>query len=76
MKLVKFHKSHGKAIIMSSNQPEGRFGALNLMEIKLESFLEKPKGDGGWINIGILYVSQKYLIILIMVMKLYLNKHH
>lgn len=50
--LVKFHKSHGKAITMSSTQPEGRFGALNLDGAKVESFLEKPKGDGGWINIG------------------------
>lgn len=50
--LVKFHKSHGKAITMSSTQPEGRFGALNLDGEKVESFLEKPKGDGGWINIG------------------------
>ena len=50
--LVKFHKAHGKAITMSSTQPEGRFGALNLDGEKVESFLEKPKGDGGWINIG------------------------
>lgn len=51
-KLVKFHKSHGKAITMSSTQPEGRFGALNLNGSKVKSFLEKPKGDGGWVNIG------------------------
>lgn len=50
--LVKFHKTHGKAITMSSTQPEGRFGALNLDGVRVESFLEKPKGDGGWINIG------------------------
>jgi glucose-1-phosphate cytidylyltransferase len=50
--LVKFHKSHGKAITISSTQPDGRFGALNLNGDKVESFLEKPKGDGGWINIG------------------------
>jgi glucose-1-phosphate cytidylyltransferase len=50
--LVKFHKSHGKSITLSSAQPEGRFGALGLDGDKVESFLEKPKGDGGWINIG------------------------
>lgn len=50
--LVKFHKLHGKAITISSTQPEGRFGALGLDGDKVESFLEKPKGDGGWINIG------------------------
>ena len=50
--LIAFHKSHGKAITISSTQPDGRFGALNLNGDKVESFLEKPKGDGGWINIG------------------------
>ncbi len=51
--LVKFHKSHGKAMTMTSAQPEGRFGALNIEENgKVSSFLEKPKGDGGWINAG------------------------
>ncbi len=57
--LVKFHKSHGKAITMSSTQPEGRFGALNLDGDKVESFLEKPKGDGGWINIGFFVCEPK-----------------
>ena len=45
--LIAFHKSHGKAITISSTQPDGRFGALNLNGDKVESFLEKPKGDGG-----------------------------
>jgi glucose-1-phosphate cytidylyltransferase len=57
--LVKFHKAHGKAITMSSTQPEGRFGALNLDGEKVESFLEKPKGDGGWINIGFFVCEPK-----------------
>jgi len=51
--LVKFHKSHGKAMTMTSAQPEGRFGALSIEEDgNVSSFLEKPKGDGGWINAG------------------------
>ena len=57
--LVKFHKSHGKVITMSSTQPEGRFGALGLDGNKVESFLEKPKGDGGWINIGFFVCQAK-----------------
>ena len=52
-KLVEFHKQHGKAITMTSVQPEGRFGALAITaENKVESFMEKPKGDGAWINGG------------------------
>ena len=57
--LIAFHKSHGKAITISSAQPDGRFGALNLNGDKVESFLEKPKGDGGWINIGYFVCESK-----------------
>ncbi len=52
-KLVKFHKSHGKAMTMTSAQPDGRFGALNIdNNNKVNEFKEKPKGDGSWINAG------------------------
>lgn len=51
--LVSFHKKHGKKITMTSIQPEGRFGALKIeSDNKISSFLEKPKGDGAWINGG------------------------
>jgi glucose-1-phosphate cytidylyltransferase len=58
--LVKFHKSHGKAMTMTSAQPEGRFGALNIEENdQVTHFLEKPKGDGGWINAGFFVCEPK-----------------
>ncbi|WP_277656469.1 glucose-1-phosphate cytidylyltransferase [Seleniivibrio woodruffii] len=58
--LVNFHKLHGKAITMTSSQPEGRFGALNLSGDNLvNSFLEKPKGDGAWINAGFFVCEHK-----------------
>lgn len=51
--LLAFHKSHGKAITMTSVQPEGRFGSLSISaNNQVSSFLEKPKGDGLWINGG------------------------
>lgn len=51
--LVAFHKAHKGAITMTSVQPEGRFGALAIDATnKVESFKEKPKGDGAWINGG------------------------
>ena len=51
--LVNFHQKHGKSITMTSVQPEGRFGALNIdANNKVEKFQEKPKGDGSWINGG------------------------
>jgi len=52
-KLVEFHKSHGEPCTITSVQPSGRFGALNIVENnKVQSFMEKPKGDGSWINGG------------------------
>jgi glucose-1-phosphate cytidylyltransferase len=50
---VKFHKSNGKLCTVTAVQPSGRFGALNLTENdQVHSFMEKPKGDGSWINGG------------------------
>jgi glucose-1-phosphate cytidylyltransferase len=51
--LVEYHKSHKKMCTVTSVQPSGRFGALDLSEdMMVKSFLEKPKGDGSWINGG------------------------
>ncbi|MFC5285201.1 glucose-1-phosphate cytidylyltransferase [Pedobacter alpinus] len=51
--LVKFHQSNKKLCTVTAVQPSGRFGALNLSEDQtVNSFLEKPKGDGAWINGG------------------------
>lgn len=51
--LLQFHKSHGKAMTMTSAQPDGRFGALDLTDTnQVNAFKEKPKGDGGWVNAG------------------------
>ncbi|MDB5158573.1 MAG: rfbF [Mucilaginibacter sp.] len=51
--LVKFHQEHGKLCTVTSVQPQGRFGALNILgDSTVHSFMEKPKGDGLWINGG------------------------
>ena len=52
-KLVEFHKKHNKYITITSVQPDGRFGALDIGDNnEVKAFIEKPKGDGGWINAG------------------------
>ncbi len=51
-KLVDFHQKSGKAITMTSVQPEGRYGAMTIDGDNVTSFVEKPKGDGSWINGG------------------------
>ena len=48
-----FHKKHGKLMTMTSAQPDGRFGALDINENdKVVAFKEKPRGDDSWINAG------------------------
>ena len=52
-RLVDFHQSHGKLATITSVQPDGRFGSLQLADGDVvEGFQEKPQGDGGWINGG------------------------
>ncbi len=51
--LLKYHRQNKKHVTVTSVQPSGRFGSLNLDEKKnVVSFQEKPKGDGAWINGG------------------------
>lgn len=51
--LLDSHKKSGKYATLTSIQPSGRFGALDIIEDgTISSFIEKPKGDGAWINGG------------------------
>ncbi len=51
--LVRFHKNHGKYATVTAVQPSGRFGTMNLNDVDfVQSFQEKPKGEGSWINGG------------------------
>ena len=59
--LVDFHRSHGREATMTAVQPPGRFGALEVSGTRVTSFLEKPQGDGGWINGGFFVLSPKVL---------------
>ncbi len=52
-KLVQFHRKNKKLATLTAIQNIGRFGALNIgLGNKVSSFVEKPKGDGSWINGG------------------------
>ena len=51
--LIAYHQAHQKLVTVTATQPAGRFGALTMDESnKVKSFMEKPAGDGGWINGG------------------------
>jgi len=51
--LLSFHQKSEKYCTVTAVQPSGRFGALNITsDQSVHSFMEKPKGDGAWINGG------------------------
>jgi len=51
--LMSVHTKNGKLATVTSVQPPGRFGALDIDENnQVRKFLEKPSGDGTWINGG------------------------
>lgn len=51
---IAFHEAHGKLATLTAVQPTGRFGVFTLHSDSdaVESFHEKPKGDGAWVNGG------------------------
>ncbi len=60
-KLIAFHREHGKLATVTATQPPGRFGALELDGHTVNSFSEKPHGDGAWINGGFFVLSPQVL---------------
>lgn len=58
---IDFHKSHGKKATLTATYPPGRFGALDIQASKVNSFKEKPKGDGAMINGGFFVLSPEVL---------------
>jgi glucose-1-phosphate cytidylyltransferase len=59
--LIAFHRDHGKLATMTAVQPPGRFGALEIVGNDVKSFLEKPQGDGSWINGGFFVLNSQVL---------------
>lgn len=51
---IDFHRKHGKLATLTAVQPSGRFGAFTLSSDSsiVDTFQEKPKGDGAWVNGG------------------------
>jgi glucose-1-phosphate cytidylyltransferase len=60
-KLVAFHKSEGVQATVTAVQPAGRYGALDIVGSRVQSFMEKPKGDGQWVSGGF-FVCEPTLI--------------
>ena len=60
--LVRYHQSKGKAATVTATQPSGRFGSLSIKAGEIvDSFQEKPAGDGSWINGGFFVLEPRVL---------------
>jgi len=55
--LIAFHRKHGRLATAAAVQAPGRFGTLNMRGEAVKGFVEKPRGDGGWINGGFFVLS-------------------
>lgn len=56
--LIAFHREQQTLATVTAIQPAGRFGSLEIAGAKVKSFLEKPAGDGRWINGGFFVCEQ------------------
>ena len=58
---IEFHREAGALATLAAVQPPGRFGVLSLEDDRVKSFLEKPAGEGGWVNGGFFVVEPAVL---------------
>ena len=56
-RLIAFHRGHGKLATVTAVQPAGRYGALLMEDALVRGFVEKPRGEGGWVNGGFFVLS-------------------
>lgn len=59
--LIAYHKVQNVKATLTATVPPGRFGALDLEGGKVNSFREKPKGDGAMINGGFFVLSPEVI---------------
>jgi glucose-1-phosphate cytidylyltransferase len=60
-KLIKYHDQKGTLATLTAVYPPARFGVLNVLKGKVNTFEEKPKGDGARINGGFFVLSPKVI---------------
>ena len=58
-KTINFHKKNKNLATVLAVKPAGRFGAIDIKNKNVKKFLEKPKGEGGWINGGFFVLNKK-----------------
>ena len=60
-KAISFHRKAKKLSTVTAVQPPGRFGAMDVERCRVTRFVEKPHGDGGWINGGFFVLEPRSL---------------
>ena len=58
---LEFHRKTRKLATVTAVQPPGRFGAMSICDGRVTDFMEKPHGDGGWINGGFFVLEPKVM---------------
>ena len=59
--LINFHRKENVLATVTAVQPPGRFGSLATQGSRVTGFMEKPAGEGGWINGGFFVLSPKVI---------------
>ena len=58
---IAHHLKNKRLATVTAVQPPGRFGMLDISESAVSGFIEKPEGDGGWINGGFFVLDPKVI---------------
>lgn len=59
--LIAHHRAHGLKATLTAVRPPGRYGVTQVENGLVTNFLEKPAGDGSWINGGFFVLNPSVL---------------
>jgi glucose-1-phosphate cytidylyltransferase len=59
--VIALHQKNKTLATLTAVMPDGRFGAIEHENNFVKNFVEKPKGEGGWINGGFFVLSPKVI---------------
>ncbi len=60
--LIRFHQEKKAMITVTVAQPPGRYGSVAVADDgHVGEFIEKPKGDGGWVNAGFMVIEPGFI---------------
>ncbi|MGH9606798.1 MAG: glucose-1-phosphate cytidylyltransferase [Terracidiphilus sp.] len=58
--LIDFHRRQKTLATLTATRPTGKFGALEVDgDARVRTFMEKPRGDGRWVNGGFFVLSPR-----------------